>query len=278
MDVIVELKQPEKAASLFSGWQETMIWSCLQGVMGRIYGDSPIMPSSAVAQLGDFCFFAGEPSREMLLNEAIFHDREFMILVPQTREWADLMEACYGSKASRVTRYAIQKEPGGFNRELLQGIVDGLPHGYQLQMMDEPLFWRCREIPWCRDWVAQYDSYAHYQRYGLGAVILKDGVPVSGASSYSSYRGGIEVEIDTREDYRRRGLACVCGAKLILECLKRGWYPSWDAQNLWSVALAEKLGYHVDHEYAAYEVKIPIQKPTPGRFPGIPLSAYSLRG
>ena len=65
---------------------------------------------------------------------------------------------------------------------------------------------------------------------------------------------GIEIEIDTREDHRRKGLAYACGAKLILECLKRGLYPSWDAQNKWSVALAEKLGYHFDHEYTAYEI------------------------
>lgn len=25
-------------------------------------------------------------------------------------------------------------------------------------------------------------------------------------------------------------------------------------QNKWSVALAEKLGYHFDHEYVAYEI------------------------
>ena len=120
--------------------------------------------------------------------------------------------------------------------------------------MDEPLFWQCREIGWCRDWVAQYEDYGQYKRYGLGAVIMKDGEPVSGASSYSGYRGGIEIEIVTREDFRRRGFAYICGARLILECLDRGWYPNWDAQNKWSVALAQKLGYHFDHEYTAYEV------------------------
>ena len=92
------------------------------------------------------------------------------------------------------------------------------------------------------------------RKYGLGAAILKDGELVSGASSYTSYRGGIEIQIDTREDYRRQGLAYICGAKLILECLERGWYPSWDAQNPGSAALAQKLGYHLDHEYTAYEV------------------------
>ena len=51
-----------------------------------------------------------------------------------------------------------------------------------------------------------------------------------------------------------KGLAYACGAKLILECLEEGLYPSWDAQNKWSVALAEKLGYHFSHEYVAYEI------------------------
>ena len=50
------------------------------------------------------------------------------------------------------------------------------------------------------------------------------------ASSYTVYRGGIEIEIDTHPDHRRRGLARACGAALMLECLKRGLY-SWDAQN-----------------------------------------------
>ncbi|MCI9059896.1 MAG: GNAT family N-acetyltransferase, partial [Lachnospiraceae bacterium] len=44
------------------------------------------------------------------------------------------------------------------------------------------------------------------------------------------------------------------GARLILACMERGWYPSWDAQNLWSVKLAEKLGYHFDRAYPAYEI------------------------
>lgn len=65
---------------------------------------------------------------------------------------------------------------------------------------------------------------------------------VAGASSYSTYDKGMEIEIDTREDHRRKGLAYVCGAKLILEGLEKVLYPSWDAQNKWSVALAQKLG------------------------------------
>jgi hypothetical protein len=45
----------------------------------------------------------------------------------------------------------------------------------------------------------------------------------------------------------------VCAA-LMLRCLDEGLYPSWDAQNMNSVRMAEKLGYEFSHGYAAYEV------------------------
>ena len=112
----------------------------------------------------------------------------------------------------------------------------------------------CRANSWANDLISQYKDYNTYKALGLGVVVLKDGELVAGASSYSTYNEGIEIEIDTREDHRRKGLAYACGAKLILECLKRGLYPSWDAQNKSSVALAEKLGYHFSHEYIAYEI------------------------
>lgn len=252
--MVCVLEEPKRAAELFAGWQETIIWSCLQGVMGMVCADDPEHPASALALLGDFGFLAGEPDRELVLYGPGQSGRNFLILVPKDDRWAKLIEECYGAGASRVVRYAFRKEPDGFDRERLLRFAERLPGGYTIQRMDETLFGRCRKIPWCRDWVSQYADYEMYQRYGLGVVILQNGEPVSGASSYSGYRGGIEIEIDTREDHRRRGLALVCGAKLILRCLERGWYPSWDAQNPWSAALAEKLGYRRERAYAAYEI------------------------
>lgn len=254
--MIFEVKQPQNAAFLFAGWQETMIWSCLQGVQGKLYGDSAQNPVSAMVWLGDFCFLAGKPDRE-LVSFWPEKEQDFVIMVPQSAEWGKLVESRYTKNVKKVTRYATKKEPGVFDREKLQAIADALPDGYILREMDETLFGQCKESAWCRDWVSQYADYAFYQRHGLGAVLLKDGEPVSGASSYASYQGGIEIEIDTRRDCRRRGFAAICGAKLILDCLKRGWYPSWDAQNTWSLSLAQKLGYRFDHAYTAYEVERP---------------------
>ena len=83
---------------------------------------------------------------------------------------------------------------------------------------------------------------------------MKEDRIVSGASSYTRYNEGIEIEVDTVESERRNHLALIACSALILRCLEENLYPSWDAQNMISVRLAEKLGYEFDHEYITYEV------------------------
>lgn len=238
--------------NVFNDWDETIIWSCLQGVMGELYTNAE--EDAAMAILGDFAFYAGKPSEELVRLKPESCKQDFIIMVPQNDEWAKLIEMCYGEKAKKVTRYAIKKELNIFDVEKLEQDTLGLPQGYELKLLEESEYNMCRSNDWAKDLVSNYKNYDMYKKLGLGVVILRNGELVAGASSYSTYNEGIEIEIDTREDHRRKGLAYACGARLIMECLQRGLYPSWDAQNKWSVALAEKLGYHFSHEYTAYEI------------------------
>ena len=175
--MVVELDDTSKVKDLFAGWQETLIYSCVQKVMGRIYVTDPDEPVSAFAYVGCFGFVAGEPNRELLENKP----EGFVIITPQNEAWASLIEEVYTN-------------------------------------------------------------------------VRKEGKIVSGASSYTRYNEGIEIEVDTVEAERRKHLATIACSALILRCLKENLYPSWDAQNMNSVCLAEKLGYEFDHEYVAYEV------------------------
>ncbi len=252
--MIQKAADTKEASHLFHNWEETLIWSCLQGVMGDIFVDCAGPAQSAMAMLGDFVFLAGKPNRELAMYKPEWCKQDFMIMVPQSTDWGNMIEQCYGKKAKKVTRYAIKKEPHIFDREKLLRAAESLPEDYEWSLIDEDIYGICKTTDWCRDLVSQYKDYDTYCRLGLGVVILKDGEVVAGASSYSRYEEGIEIEIDTKEPYRRKGLAYACGARLLLECLDRNLYPSWDAQNLWSVALAEKLGYHYSHAYTAYEI------------------------
>lgn len=235
----------ERIEPLFRGWQETTIWSCLQGCMGRAYVDDEARPASAMIEVGDFAFFAGAPSRPLAQRAAA------PILVPRDGKWAELLERVWGDRTETWTRYAMKKEPDCFDRVKLAGYAMP-PEGFRLCLMEGTLYRQAMGEEWSRDMCAQFANESDYVQRGVGVAALRDGRLVAGASSYTVYRGGIEIEIDTKPEYRQKGLAAACGARLILECLDRGLYPSWDAHDLRSVALAEKLGYHLDHPYPVY--------------------------
>ena len=103
--LVYELKDTSRVKELFALWQETLIFSCLQNVMGKIYVTDLASPVSASAFVGCFGFFAGEPDRELVAQKP----DGFAILVPQNEAWAALIEECYPS-AKPVVRYAIKKD------------------------------------------------------------------------------------------------------------------------------------------------------------------------
>lgn len=252
---VYKIADPSKIAHLFEGWEETMIYSYLQGYMGVAYADCTQSPTAAQISLGDFIFFAGEANVALVANKPENVKGDDTILAPPNEAWATVIEAIYKNNAKKHMRYATKKQADVFNKQKLQGFVDDLPPEYQLQMIDAGLYTQIQSLEWAQDLCSNYESFEQYAKIGLGVVALQREEIVAGASSFTSYKGGIEIEIDTREDHRRKGLALACGAKLILACLEKEWYPSWDAHNKASLMLAQKLGYTFDKEYLVYLVE-----------------------
>ena len=167
--MLYELKDTSKVKKLFDGWNETLIFSCLQNVMGKIYVTNPEQPKSALAFVGCFGFYAGLPDRELVLNKP----EGFVIMTPQNNEWAALIEECYPS-AKKATRYAIKKGTA-FDRTMLKNEILKLPAGYELKKIDADIYEQCLESPATEDFVSAFDSKEKYLRLGRGMVILKDG-------------------------------------------------------------------------------------------------------
>ena len=246
--MVYELSDTSKAAALFGDWPETLIKSCLQKVMGKIYVTDLEEPKSALAFVGCFAFFAGEPDKELVAHNLA----GFVIMTPQNEAWAELIETCWPS-AKKGVRYAIRKDTR-FDIDFLKRMAGTVPEGYELRKIDAEIYDLCLKDPVTRDFVSSFESKEQYLELGRGMVLMKNGNIVSGASSYSRYREGIEIEVDTVPEERNKGLATIVCAALILDCLEEGLYPSWDAQNLISVQLAEKVGYELDHAYTVYGV------------------------
>lgn len=242
----------QTAWQLFDGTEETLIWSALQGIMGQVSGDDPDQPSAVRTTTGDFAFFAGNPDAPGA--EALIRT----VTVPllgcgdrQTDKWKQRILSIWPD-AQIFDRYTIEKNTR-FDRERLEKYADRLPDGFTVIPISRDWYGHCLEEDWTQDFVSNFPSAEDFVRYGVGFLVLDpSGRPAAGASSYSVYRGGIEIEVDTNENYRRRGLALAVCARLILTCLEKGLYPSWDAANLASVSLAQKLGYTPGHHYEVF--------------------------
>ena len=103
--MIYELKDTSKVKELFTGAVDSLVTTCLEGMMdSKIYVTDLETPKSAMAYLAEFAFFAGEPNREL----ASFKPKGVVGMVPYSEGWARLIEECQPD-ADKVTRYAIKK-------------------------------------------------------------------------------------------------------------------------------------------------------------------------
>ncbi|MCR4930465.1 MAG: GNAT family N-acetyltransferase, partial [Lachnospiraceae bacterium] len=103
--MIYELEDTSKVNHIFEGWEETLIYSCLQKVMGKIFVTDLESPKSAMAFVGCFAFYAGEPDKELVVNKP----KGFVIMAPQNKEWEACIEDCFPT-AKKVKRFAIKKD------------------------------------------------------------------------------------------------------------------------------------------------------------------------
>ena len=215
-----------KVEKLFNGWPYEN-WHTVMNQKVRIYVDNPDSPKSAVGCLGGWCFCVGEPNKKLITQK----QKKWFGLFPKDKKWEKLIKECYPD-AEMNTRYAI-KHDAVFDKEKLKSFVDALPEGYELRLIDSKVY----------DLIQEVDD---------GDVEFKDGEVVGGASTAYRFPKGIDIEIDILKKHRRKGLATAAGAKLILDCLERGWRPTWDAANMKSVHLSEKLGYTFNYKYHCF--------------------------
>lgn len=238
---------------MFKNMNDTIILSCLQGHMGTAWVDDLINPTVAQILVGVFVFYAGDPhanaTEELLLNLP-----EDIIVIVNTGEWKNRIETFHNGSIKKFQRYSFKKNAEHLDPNHMQSFLSTLPEEYELKKIDSSLAYDPSLQALSEDFTSQYASIDDYIDKGVGFCILNNGQIVCAASSYSVYDDGIEIEIDTSPEHRRKGLATVAASALILDCLHRGKYPSWDAANLKSVTLAEKLGYVLEEEYDAYYI------------------------
>ena len=133
MPTIVTRCMLHAIAPLYDGWDDTLIWSCLQGHMGQAWADDVHAPSAAQVITADFCFFAGDASgpgaRGLVAHIPSGYPKNEMLMASKEDAWHGLIEDIYKGRCNKFLRYAFKKEPGVFDRAKLLGFVAALPPG-----------------------------------------------------------------------------------------------------------------------------------------------------
>ncbi len=245
--------QAELLAPLFFRFPTRMVLAYLQGHMGEGAADMLDSPRCGRISVGDFVFFAGDSGSECadnLLRSLPAGKRR--CLIPQDEYWCRKIEFYYPARCAKTIRFAMQDGSTGFDMDKLTSFAQDLSREYELIPFDKALYDCSKKQAWSADFCALFPSYEDFAARGMGCAVLHEGELLAGATSYLVYDGGIEIQIASKPQHRNQGLATACGARLILSCLEKGIAPCWDAANVQSLGLAEKLGYRLDHSYAAY--------------------------
>lgn len=248
---MIKTEKREQLARLFSGFEDSVLISFAEGRVGQGYCDDENDMKSGIINAGDFYFAAGETS---LAKDAVQLARgnSEAVFMPSSEEWVKALLAADDSLETTV-RYRTQK-PVNFDLQAIERLADmGGLEGFELSDISEDIYGQALEEVWSRSFVCNFLDYNSFAEHGFGKFIMHEGRLVCGASCYSSYSGGAEVEIATHPDYRKRGLATAAGAAFILECVRRGLTPHWDAANLTSLKIAEKFGFRLKEEYTAVQ-------------------------
>lgn len=224
---------PEK-----SGWD--MLSCCVDTPAHRgfvhLFVDCAAAARSVAVQMGDFLFLGGVPDEKFLRSVV---DRSGLLLIGE--HWLEMAQRLLG-QSRRYLRYRMQlKNP--------PSQLPPLPVGCSLEPIGPHWFAECQKTPWMRDFCSQFACFAQYQRYGMGFVLVRDGQALSGASSYLTSPTGFTIQVQTREDCQRQGLARIVSTALIQSACAKHLYPDWDADNRASLMLAESLGYVLEEAY-----------------------------
>jgi GNAT superfamily N-acetyltransferase len=244
----------EHLALMFKNIDSTIILSYLQGHMGTAYVDDLENPTVAQIVVGIFVFYAGDPNTKEA-EELLFNLPEFALVIVDSDDWKYRIEAVHESRVEKFKRYRFEKNPEHLKRIHFENNLSSLPEGYEIKKVDKEIVKEATFNELSEDFVSQFDSVDDFLERGVGYALLHEGKVVCAATSFSIYDNGIEIEIATHPEYRRKGLATITASALIIDCLDSGRYPSWDGANTESVELAKKLGYIFIESYDTYFIE-----------------------
>ena len=254
MKPIVEtgIEQRSILAPLFASHKHdrVLIDSVLEGSFGSAWADSLSEPTVARLDSGAFTLLGGDPgaaaARTLLAVAPISY------VTPESHGWRQILQKAFGPTISalRFTPFSWESLDEAYLADLSQQ----LPAGFAVKRVDAALAERLPADMGNVYFLECFHSVEDFLERGAGFCAIHGGKIVSAASSAAASRYGIDIDIATVAEYRKRGLGMAVGARLVLHCLQNGLEPHWLAANADSERLAARLGYRLEKPYETFEI------------------------
>lgn len=224
---------------LFAGnrRQRVIIDAVISYGYGTAFADSASSPTVALLKFGYFTLLAGD--QDSATESGLLRELSDTMFIPESDSWQELILGFYGEEFRRQRRVGF--DFGGLQIDQVEELSRNVPAGYEIRRIDGDLV---------SDDMSAHSPLDLLTR-GIGFCALQKAEVVCEAYSYTQTEEAIEIETITASGHRRKGLGTATCATLVVECLKRGIEPHWNASNPASVGLAEKLGYVQSDVYDA---------------------------
>jgi hypothetical protein len=242
---------------LFSQHQlvDLAVPAILEGQAGpgiTIKVDDLANPSAVQLQQGSFTVFAGSPDKQVA-TAFIEQLKTPCGIQPSPANWWQWIREAYPERTVIIQRFSFSHHE--LNREGLQALIDNHPLQHTLRKIDLPAAQLLCHDEWGKYHFMNYHSPEHFMEKSTGYCSMEDGRVAAACTAALVCSKGVELNIITHPDFRKKGLATLVAASLIVDVLEQGLIPHWDAATELSKNLALKLGYTLLGNYDMLVVK-----------------------
>ena len=224
--------------------------SVVEGVQtGSIFVDSLEKPGCAlICHYCGFYYLLGRPNEHFLAECADLIRTEKSKVKCFFIEDNDLKLDAYFLKESGI----IRQERHSFRLDPTKDISFTVPNGFVLKELDATLLSRLEGniIP-----SFSWDSMTKFLKKGKGYCLVHGNEVATVAFSSAVSHDEIDIGIETKEAYRKQGLAAIVAKQMIQYIVEEGKTPTWECYvgNLGSKHTAEKAGFALKKTYCFFK-------------------------
>ena len=234
----------------------TFAYAVVEGKQpGRIYVDNNLEPRSCLITCRSGKYLVAGETSNTSFNEFLsdfLSDRgnhsNYFDLYSSSNDWIVKLDEILGDNAAKLSRQLFQWDHSELSQ--ISAWSEMVSEGFELKRMDSALFEKyAREMD--SSYNDLWETPSNFVSKGFGFCILKDNEFVSVCNTYYVRNGFAEIDIVTKDEFRRQGLALVTCSEFIKYCVMNNIKPIWDCDNgnESSKKLALKLGFRSVETY-----------------------------